>query len=80
MTVSETAAYAGLSPQQVRKLIREGKVSATKKKAANVNQLGFVYFVSVREAERLRTQPYTTGRPRARPNSRKAKRKRVERK
>lgn len=60
MTPKEAAKVIGCSPQQVRTLIRTGKIKATKREGLR----GVVYNVSLREATRYKNKPQTRGWPR----------------
>lgn len=73
MSPSEAAEKIGCSPQQVRWLIRNGRIRAKKVKTAD-NQFGYVYSVPDSEVDRYKSTPQTTGRPR-KPPSRKDRRK-----
>ena len=63
MTPSQAADVIGCSPQQVRTLIRIGKLCARKVVTRN-NQHGYRYEISRKEAERYRNTPQGRGRPR----------------
>lgn len=62
MTPRQAAAIIGCSPQQVRTLIRTGKIKATKRPTPTFP--GYCYSVSRREAERYRDKPQIKGWPR----------------
>jgi len=63
MTCKEAAAVIGCSPQQVRTLIRKGKIKAHRI-VCPANQYGYRYTVTLAEAERYRDAPQTRGWPR----------------
>ena len=60
MTPKEAAAIIGCSPQQVRTLIRSGRIKATQVKCPQ----GYYYNITRREAERYRDTPQKMGWPR----------------
>jgi len=66
MTTKEAAEVIGCSPQQVRTLIRTGKLRATKNPSKN-NQFGYEYAITKRTAERHRDNGPTRGWPRGTP-------------
>lgn len=64
MTPKEAADYIGCSPQQVRTLIRRGKIKARKHKIPGGRKPGYCYLISKKEAERYRDAPQRQGWPR----------------
>lgn len=63
MTPSQAAAIIGCTPQQVRTLIRTGKLRA-RRIAAPVNRQGYVYDITPGEARRYARKPQQGGYPR----------------
>ena len=57
MTPKQAAKIIGCSTTQVRHLIRKGTIRATKQ----LNDYGYTYQVSRKEAERYRDKPQTAG-------------------
>lgn len=53
MRVSQAAKKIGCSPQQLRHLIRNGKIEVERIQS-NDNQFGFIYDISETEVERVR--------------------------
>lgn len=62
MTVKDAATLIGVTPAQVRWLIRAGKLPA-KRKEVTTNQHGYTYFVRVEDARRYRDSQRKTGPP-----------------
>lgn len=60
MTPSQAARVIGCSTQQVRTLIRSGKIKARKRKA----EFGYYYDITQEEAERYRDEKPDRGWPR----------------
>ncbi len=74
LTPSQAAKVIGCSPQQVRTLIRAGRLRARRVPTRN-NQFGYRYTVTQAEAERYRDTPQPKGYPRGRkrPNQEQAR-------
>ena len=67
MTPRQAAERIGCSPQQVRTLIRNGTLRATKVK--NPYGVGYYYQVNTSDVRRYRNRKQTVGYPRGRPRS-----------
>lgn len=68
MSPTQAASIIGCTPQQVRTLIRTGKLKA-RKKPTTANQHGYLYEITEAEAVRVRDTEQTRGWPRGTPRS-----------
>ncbi len=64
MTPAQAAVIIGCCKQQVRTLIRNGKLKAARRRSRN-NQHGYIYIISREEAVKYRDRPIGRGRPRS---------------
>ena len=72
MTPAQAAKLIGISPQQVRTLIRNGAMKARKHNTGI--KPGFRYDISEKEAARVRSTKQTAGWPRGRKRKKRKKR------